>query len=168
MRPLIIILALVLISACQQGKSTHQEHKNLAEQLLRSVYVGDTARINDMVSDDIVSTYPVFSQLFGTSALRGREAYEKFAMGFSERWNDAKIIFQEAIAEDTSVVLVWSFIATRMTTTPDSSFVAGREYSWGGITLFHFNESGKITAEIGEESSPGPIGRLKPNLNSQQ
>ena len=48
-----------------------------------------------------------------------------------------------------------------MKTEQDSSVIAGREYSWGGITLFHFNESGKIIAEIGEESSPGPFERLE-------
>jgi hypothetical protein len=34
------------------------------------------------------------------------------------------------------------------------------EHSWGGITLYRFDEEGKIVAEIGEESAPGPLERV--------
>jgi hypothetical protein len=36
-----------------------------------------------------------------------------------------------------------------------------QEQRWGGMTLFRFDASNKIIEEIGEESSPGPFGRLK-------
>lgn len=53
------------------------------------------------------------------------------------------------------MVLVWSFSAR------DTEAEAGEAGSaWGGISLFRFDAEGKITAEIGEESSPGPMGRL--------
>ena len=166
-RSLIIILALCLFSACETSKITNQERKQLAEQLFRSVYGGDTSQIDSLVSDDVVSSYPIFEQLFGTKAIRGRESLKNFAIGFGERWNDAQVTIREAIAEDESVVLLWSFSAKRMKTEQDSSVVAGQEYSWGGITLYHFNESGKIIAEIGEESSPGPFERLELNSISE-
>jgi hypothetical protein len=54
-----------------------------------------------------------------------------------------------------------------MVTEKDSSIVAGHEYSWGGITLFYFNDSDEIRAEIGEESSPGPIERLESVTDSE-
>ena len=109
----------------------------------------------------MISSYPGFEELFGTKVIRGREAYKNFAIGFGERWTDVHVTFDEEIAEDDKVVLVWSFSKKRITPAQDSSSVADQEYSWGGITLFRFNESGKITAEIGDESSPGPMKRLE-------
>jgi hypothetical protein len=29
------------------------------------------------------------------------------------------------------------------------------------VTLFRFDQAGKIVAEVGEESEPGPMGRLE-------
>ena len=160
-KPLILICALCIVSACESSKNTDQEHKALAEQLFLSVYGGDPSRIDSLVSSDMVATYPGFEELFGTRVIRGREAYKNFAIGFGERWKDAQVTFDDAIAEDDRVVLVWSFSAKRITSAQDSSSVAYQEYNWGGITLFRFNESGKIAAEIGEESSPGPMKRLE-------
>lgn len=54
-----------------------------------------------------------------------------------------------------------------MTTAQDSTVVAGKVYSWGGITVFNFDESGKIIEEIGEESSPGPWARLHFDITSE-
>ena len=158
---LVGIFTIFLLSACEKNQNNNEEFRNRAEQLFRSVYGGDHTQIDSLISGDIVSSYPIFEQIFGTKAIRGRIAYKNFAIGFGERWNDAQVTIRETIAEDESVVLVWSFSAKRMNTEQDSSVVAGQEYSWGGITLFHFNESGKIIAEIGEESSPGPFERLE-------
>ena len=150
-----------MLCACNSEQTDTEQHIDMAEQLFRSIYGGDPSLIDNLVSDDIVSSYPIFEQLFGTKAIRGRESLKNFAIGFGERWNDAHVTFHEGIAQKNSVVLVWSFTALRMKTTKDSSFVEGQKSSWGGITLFHFNEEGKITAEIGEESSPGPFERIK-------
>ena len=160
-KSIMLILALCFFSACETVKNADTERKTIAEQYFRSVYGGDTSKIDSLVSDDVVSSYPVYEQLLGTKVIRGREALKEFALGFGERWKDPKIRIDEAVAEDESVVLEWTFSATRTNTTPDSSLVGGQKYSWGGITLFHFNESGRITEEIGEESSPGPFERLK-------
>jgi hypothetical protein len=163
----IIILTLFVFSACKTGKNSDLERKKLAEQYFRSVYGGDTSGIDSLVSEDVVSSYPVFEQILGTKTISGRDALKDFALGFVERWKDEKIRIDEAVAEGESVVLVWTFSAMSTKTTPDSSLVAGHTYSWGGITLFHFDESGRITGEIGEESSPGPFERLKPGTVSK-
>jgi ketosteroid isomerase-like protein len=153
--------ALAIISSCNSKQPNAEQRKEMAEQLFRSIYGGDPSSIDNLVSDDIVSSYPIFEQIFGTKAINGRKALKGFAEGFNERWDDAQVTIHEAIAENKSVVLVWSFSAKRMKTAQDSSVVAGQQYSWGGITLFHFNDEGKIRAEIGEESSPGPFERIK-------
>ena len=150
-----------LFCACKSKQTNSEQHKEKAEQLFLNLYGGDPSLIDNLVSDDVVSSYPIYEQVFGTKTIRGRESLKNFAIGFGERWNDAHVTFHEAIAENKSVILVWSFAAERMITEKDSIFVAGKQYSWGGITLFHFNEDGKITAEIGEESSPGPFERMK-------
>lgn len=149
-----------LLCNCNPARNTEQ-YTNMAQQLFSSIYGGDPSLIDSLVSDDVVSSYPIFEQLFGTKAIRGREALKEFAVGFGERWNKANVVFHEAIAEDNRVALLWSFKATRMVTAQDSSVLAGQQYSWGGITLFHFDEEGKITAEYGEESTPGPFARLE-------
>jgi hypothetical protein len=160
-KPLIIICALCILSACEKSKNTDQEHKEQAEKLFLSVYGGDPSQIDSLVSSDVVASYPIFEQLFGTRVIHGREAYKKLAIGFGERWTDVHVTIHEDIAEDERVVLVWSFRARRMITAQDSSTVVDKVYNWGGISLFRFNESGKITAEIGEESTPGPMNRLE-------
>ncbi|MEZ4794974.1 MAG: nuclear transport factor 2 family protein [Flavobacteriaceae bacterium] len=157
----LLILGSCLFLACKEGTHTREEHKMKAEQLFRSVYGGDPSQIDSLATNDVIVTYPVFEQIFGKKAISGRESYKNFAIGFGDRWNDSQVIIHETIAENNNVVLVWSFSAKRKETTPDSSFIAGQKYSWGGITLYQFDESGKITIEIGEESSPGPFERIK-------
>ncbi|MBZ0328300.1 MAG: ester cyclase [Altibacter sp.] len=160
----VLLVGLCTISmfcACESKQTESEQHKDMAKQLFRSIYGGDPSLIDNLVSDDVISSYPIFEQLFGTKAINGRESLKNFATGFGERWNDANVTFHEAIAENKRVVLVWSFSATRVKTEQDSSVVAGKQYNWGGITIFHFNEDGKIIAEIGEESSPGPFERIK-------
>ena len=150
-----------MFCACESKQIDTEQRKDMAEQLFRSIYGGDPSQIDNLVSDDIVSSYPIFEQLFGTKAIRGRDSLKNFAIGFGKRWEDSHVTFHESIAENKRVVLVWSFSAKRMETEKDSSVIAGQQYSWGGITIFHFNENGKIIAEIGEESSPGPFERIK-------
>ena len=58
------------------------------------------------------------------------------------------------------MVLMWSFRARDAGLGLQGNPPTYQEHRWGGITLFHFDESGRIEAEIGEESTPGPVGRL--------
>ena len=130
------------------------ELKNRAREYFRGVYGGKPEVVDVLAAKDIVSTYPIFENLFKTPALQGRTAVKDFAIGFSQRWDNAQITFHEAIAEGSQVVLLWSFRARRVET--------NEEHSWGGITYFRFDGSGKIVAEIGEESTPGPVERWAP------
>lgn len=127
------------------------ELKNRAQEYFRGVYGGEPEVVDTLAAKDVVSTYPIFKNLFKTPALQGQTAVKDFALGFSQRWDNAQIKFHEAIAEGSQVVLLWSFRARRVETK--------EEHSWGGITYFRFDVSGRIVAEIGEESTPGPFER---------
>jgi len=153
---------ILAFSTSATGQKSLEEQKECAEQLFRSVYGGQPEKIDNLISDDMVSSYPIFEELFNTKTIRGRNAYIEFAKGFSERWIGARITIHEAIADRNRVVLIWSFCAKRAVEVDQQDLTSGQVYSWGGITLFRFNESGRITAEIGEESSPGPYNRLEP------
>ena len=67
---------------------------------------------------------------------------------FCQRWTDAQISIHDTVAEGDRVVFLWSFQA-RPVGAPDTDPPSG----WGGITLFRFDEAGKIVAEVGEEST---------------
>ncbi len=61
-----------------------EEYKTLAEQYFCSVYGDDPTVIDDLASEEIVATYPIFEELFGRPALRGRAAgREPFLMTIS-------------------------------------------------------------------------------------
>ena len=126
--------------------------KNLAKQFIVGAYEGNTSIVNKLAAEDIVSTYPIFSEIFNTPVLKGITAYNNFVLGFSQRWKNTNLTIHDEIAEGNSVVLLWSFKANRVSTNQSSR--------WGGITILRFNNSGKVVAEIGEESDPGPQERL--------
>ncbi len=128
------------------------ERKAVAERFFRGVYGCEPSVVPELGGDDILISYPIFEDLFDTPAIRGRESVEQFATGFCSRWKDAEITIHEAIAEGDRVALLWSFQARNV--------ASGERSSWGGITLLRFDGTGKIVAEIGEESEPGPVERL--------
>ena len=134
-------------------------HKKIAEQFFRGVYHGDLDVVDKLASEDIISSYPIYEKLFNTPVIRGHEAIKEFASGFSKRWIDQNIVIHETIAEGNRVVFLWSFQARNAGTGLQGTPPTNQVQSWGGLTLFRFNESGKIVAKIGEESSPGPFVR---------
>lgn len=134
------------------------EYKLLAERFFRGVYGGDPSVVDDLAGADVVISYPIFARLFNTPAIRGREAVKAFAVGFGTRWRDGQVTIHEAIEDKDRVVLLWSFRARRA----DSD----EQHSWGGISFFRFDETGKIIAEVGEESEPGLYARLANSLAS--
>lgn len=145
-----------------KGVDMKENNKVLAQRFFRAVYGGDTSVIDELASAEIVMSYPVFERLFNSPVLQGREAVKAFAVGFSSRWDEVQITVHEALAEGDQVVLVWRFEARNV------GRIQGREpdneiHSWGGMTLYRFNHLGEIVAEIGEESTPGPIERLAMN-----
>lgn len=153
------IIFLVLCGLIASTATAQESRKDLAERFLRGVYACGPSEVEELASDDIVLSYPVFETIFGTPALRGREAVLAFAARFCERWEDREITIHAAVEEGDSVVLIWSFRAR--STAPESSEPASTNemQSWGGITFYGFDSAGRISAEIGEESNPGPQGR---------
>jgi ketosteroid isomerase-like protein len=152
------VLAIALLVAgpwAGRAADPDMAHDAVAKRYFRGVYGCDSAVVDDLASDDIVVSYPVFETLFGKPALRGREAVRAFAVRFCGKWGDPHIEFHEAVSEGDRVVLLWSFRARDTGSTPP-----GQEHRWGGLTLFRFDQAGKVEAEVGEESEPGPMGRL--------
>ena len=161
-RRIVLISSLFLLfSLYGKSQSVTDQQKKLAERLLRSVYGGQPSGIDELISDNIVSSYPIFEQIFKTKAIRGREAFKNFANHFSKKWKDPEITIHERIGENNKVVFIWSFSATMMNDDGNGNTIPGESFSWGGFTYYEFDESNKINLEIGEESTPGPFSRLK-------
>jgi hypothetical protein len=151
----------LVVSACGGvGDNVASERKAIAERFFRGVYACDPSVVDDLASDSIVVSYPIFEKLFNTSAIRGRQVVKEFATGFCERWEDARITIHEAVEEEDRVVLVWSFRARNVGSAQSDVTPSNQEHSWGGITLYRFDVEGKIVAEIGLESAPGPMERV--------
>jgi len=132
----------------------------LAEQFFRGVYGGNPEVIDELAAEDVVLSYPVFEKVLGKPTIEGRDAAKAFATRFGKKWADPRITVDETVSDGDRVVLVWSFRARDIGSVQDGQSASGREHSWGGISLFRFNDTGKILVEIGEESEPGPFQRL--------
>ena len=135
------------------------KRKSLAIDFLRGIYTGDSSVVDQIAASDIVVSYPIFTDVFNTPVIRGRDAVRDFAIGFGKRWIDASVTVRHVMADGDAVVLVWEFQAR--SADPDNSGDAeqSRE-AWGGVTLYRFNESNEIMLELGEESTPGPVARV--------
>lgn len=156
----LVVASLLLCSACASpGIDVAAERAASAERFFRGVYGGDPSVVDDLAHDDVFLSYEVFERIFGAPTIRGREAVKRFAAGFAERWTDARIVVHETVSEGNNVVLLWSFRARMVDAQSGGVPATDQERSWGGITLFRFDEAGKILAEIGEESEPGPAQR---------
>lgn len=162
MRKVIAILsALVVLSGCAtSNESRAADRKAQVERFMRGVYGCNPSVVDTLAADSVVLSYPIFEQLFHTPALRGRQAVRKYAEGFCSRWKDTRLTVDESLADGDDVAVVWSFRGRMVS--PDSAGgpAPGEEQAWGGITLYRFDDSGKIAAEIGEESTPGPMARV--------
>lgn len=134
------------------------QQKARAEQFFRGIYECDVSVVDALASEDIALSYPIFEQIYQTPAIRGREAVKDFSRRFCSRWAEPSITIHEAFAENNRVVLLWSFSARPVN---ESNAEAVEDIqSWGGISIFYFDEQGRIVAEVGEESRPGPFARL--------
>lgn len=163
MKRLLRTLTVVIISCsfgCSAGDSDVQaERKAAAEHFFRGVYACDLTVLDDLASDDFLVSYPIFETLLGRSTIVGREAVREFNAGFCQRWADPEVTIHEVIADGKTVVLLWSYRARNVGAGLTGQPPTNREHSWGGITLYRFDGDGKIVAEIGEESDPGPAQR---------
>lgn len=144
------------------------EQKRIAEQLFRAVYGGDLALVDTLTGQEIVASYPVFARLFGTPAIRGLKQYQTHAVNFQKVWADCEIVVHDSLEEGDRVVLVWSFEGRFAGSSVSGGYRRDQVYRWGGITLFRFDAQGKVVAEIGEESDPGPYGRLQAGTGGEQ
>jgi len=165
MYPLFLVAILLsLFNGCSRPNDGGQRLKALAEKYFRGVYGCDSSVVDNLAADDIAISYPILQKLFNTPTIRGRVAAKHFASRFCSKWTNAKIAFHEVIAESDKVVLIWSFQAINIGPTQPGVPPSGKEESWGGITFVRFNKAGRIEAEIGEESEPGPIERVSEGL----
>lgn len=144
------------LSACtDRDVDSVADRKAAAERFFRGVYGCGPEVVPELAADSVAISYPIFQELFNTLAIRGNGNVEAFATGFCTRWKEAEVTVHEAIAEGDRVVLVWSYRARNV--------ADGALHSWGGISLFQFDHAGRIIAEIGEESAPGPFERSRGN-----
>ena len=132
-----------------------EARSSLAERYFRGIYGCGPEVVEELASSEIVVSYPIFEDVLGKPALRGRAAVEAFAERFCQKWKDVEFAFHRSVVDENRVVLVWSFSAQDADAAPGEARSA-----WGGISLFEFDSEGKIATEIGEESTPGPMGRL--------
>lgn len=164
-RRLIMLLPLIL-AGCGGAGSTPSA-RDTAETYLRGVYGCGPGLVEQTAAEDIVISYPVFESLFGTPAIRGRDAVKQFAERFCSRWSDMELKVHETVVEDDRVVLVWEFSATPAGAAAGETGSAAGEAnpnpreSWGGISFIRLDDAGRVIEEIGEESSPGPIARVR-------
>lgn len=156
----LLALFLLLLNGCGRHENG-QEQKKLAEQYIRGVYGCDSTVVDNLAADSIIISYPIFEKLFNTPAIKGKDAVRHFVSHFCNSWKEPRYTFHEAIAESGKVVLVWSFKARYVGPPQPGVPPTNQEKSWGGITFIRFNDAGKIAAEIGEESDPGPYERVK-------
>ncbi len=157
-RFLLASISLILLIACPSNAPYAQSgNKKSAAEFLDAIYGCNPEKIDSLASDSIVVSYPIFQKLFDSPVIKGKEAVKKFASGFCKRWSNPQITIHEIIEEHDIVVLVWSYTASSKDENTEVEQVSG----WGGITYYRFNEKGEITEEVGEESTPGPFGRLK-------
>ena len=153
---LFIILIPLFFNSCDTINKK-EELKALAEKYFEGIYGCNPSVVDDLAADSIIISYPIFEKIFGAPVIRGKDSVKNFVEHFCGKWKDAQFTFHETIAEGNNVVIVWSSKARNA-----SSKVVE---SWGGITLFKFNNQNQIAQEVGEESTPGPFARLTVQKN---
>lgn len=164
-----LVIPLLLVAGCTDDASSVETEERIAaaKRFLGGVYGGDLPAVEELAAPDIVISYPIFQEIFDTPAIRGRDAVTEFARRFASRWEDARITVDEVVADGNKVVLVWSFSARAAGSAASDQPNREELTSWGGITFYRFDASGKIELEVGEESTPGPFGRLPASDSSR-
>lgn len=162
-RTAVIVWAVALVVCACPGlcSEADSDRAAVAERYFRGIYSGDMTVVDDLASADILISYPIIEELFGKGAIRGREAVKAFVNGFGKKWVAPQFEFHEVVSDGDNVVLIWSFRARDAGSSPAGQPATNEEHAWGGITWIRFDKTGKISMEIGEESSPGPMGRLE-------
>ena len=155
------LIGVGLAIACAGESVPASGNRLAAEGFLKGVYACDKSGLDTLAAEDIVISYPVFESIFGTSAIRGRTNVAEFADRFCSRWSDPEITIHEVVEEGDRVVMVWEFAATGADEDSAGAASGPVRQSWGGISFLRFDTSGKVIEELGEESTPGPMARLR-------
>ncbi len=161
MRQLLLsLLMLGFLTACaKDGSEIDATREEIAIEFLNGMYTGNPAVVDTLAAPDIVVSYPIFNEVFGTPSILGREAVRDFVVRFGKRWVDAEVTVHEVATDGDIVVVVWGFRARAANPEKaDSSSLSERK--WGGITLYRFDSEDRIILELGEESAPGPAARV--------
>lgn len=132
-----------------------------AERFFTGVFGCEAGWIDEVAAENVRISYPIFDSIFGVPVVEGREAVKNFGVGFCSRWKDPRIELHEVLQDSGRVVLVWQFSALEAAA-DSTEGVPEVRHSWGGISLFRFDEENRLIEEVGEESSPGPIARTSP------
>lgn len=152
-----LMCCLIVAVACQPSESPQPSLTQTAERFFRGVYGCDGSELAEFANPEVRMSYPIFAERFGTATLKGLPAVQAFASGFCQRWLDPTITVVEALEDNDRVVLVWSYSASTQGAESEPAMRA----SWGGISVFHFDDSGRVLLEFGEESTPGPYARIQ-------
>jgi len=143
-----------------QGDDEGARRKAMAEHFFRGIYGGDPSVVDELATDDIEISYPIFQSIFGKPSLRGRQEVRDFASGFGQRWADPQISIEETIGAADRVVIRWSYQAREVGSRPGGPPPTNQVHRWTGMTIYRFDSTGKIFAEFGEESQPTPVERV--------
>ncbi|QQS42898.1 MAG: nuclear transport factor 2 family protein [Acidobacteriota bacterium] len=135
------------------------EQKKKAENFFSGLYGCRPEVVDKLGAKDIVVSYPIFERIFKKRSITGKDEVRGFAERFCSRWTNATVRVDHAVEEGNTVVLMWSFSAVSAVDA-EGMPPKGTSSSWGGISLFRFDEDGRIALEVGEESTPGPAARL--------
>jgi len=156
-RVLVLCFALVGMGCSADEGHSPGNHASTAESFFRAIYGCAPERLTDVANPDVAVSYPVFETLFDTQVIRGVDAVTAFSDSFCRRWEEPSITIDDVIGDAGRVVLVWSFSAReRLADDPSQA-----RQSWGGISVFSFDDLGRVLSEVGEESSPGPAARME-------
>lgn len=159
-RSLFLSMLAVLTIVGSSPADHPDELRKRAERWFSGVYGGDASIVDELASEKIVISYPIFDKLFNSPVIRGRDAVKTFVIHFGRKWTDQKVTIDEALVDGNKVVLLWSFQA-RAVNAEHSDQTPSQPHHWGGITFIRFDEFGDIVQELGEESDPGPFGRMR-------
>jgi len=128
-----------------------------AERYFRGEYGGRPEVVDELASDRVIVSYPIFEEIYGKAALRGKEDVKVLCANFVRKWVDRKLDIREVIVDDKRVVMIWGLQA-RFVNNEDDEPSAPIE--WAGISVLCFDENGKIEKEYGLESPPGAFSQL--------
>jgi hypothetical protein len=159
-RPRLLLPIVAALGCGGAGMTATPDYHAAAEEFFRVVYACEPPGVDAVAADSVVLSYPIFDSLFGAPALRGRRAVSEFSAHFCSRWSDPQITIYDAVQDGNRVVLVWGFQAVGPASDAASGATAPSVQSWGGISYFRFDDQGRVEAEIGEESTPGPAARV--------